>query len=60
MKNKWVLLAIVAGCIGGGFGVANLIDILKPYSTIIVAGSGFIGAVVAFLIDKANTKGSDT
>jgi hypothetical protein len=56
MKNKWVLLAIVAGCLGGGFITANSIDALKSYSTIIAAGSGFIGAIVAFLVNKANAK----
>lgn len=56
MKNKWVLLAIITGCVGGGLATANLIKALKPYAPIITAGSGFIGAVIAYLINKANNK----
>ena len=52
--NKWVLLAIGAGCAAGGLATANLLEVLKPYTALITAGSGFIGAVVAFLIAKAN------
>jgi len=57
MNKKWLVIAtILAGSIGGGFATANLIEALKPYAPIITAGTGFIGAVVAFLVAKTNNK----
>ena len=53
-KTQWIWFALVAGSAGGGFLTASMIEALKPFTNIISAGSGFLGAIVAYFIAKAN------
>lgn len=55
-KTKWIWVTVVIGGLAGGLGTAQLIDVLKPYTVLLGAGGTFLGIVVAFLVNKANTK----
>ncbi len=56
MKKWFVTIALIAGGGAGALGIANLIDILKPYSILITAGGVFLGIVANYFVGKANEK----
>ncbi len=55
--KKWIIAAaLIAGGGAGALGIANLIEILKPFATLITAGGVFLGIVANYFVVKANTK----
>jgi hypothetical protein len=56
MKKGIIAATIVLGGLGGSLGVANLIEVFKPYSSYIVLGTTFVSGIVALLVVKANEK----
>ena len=54
MKKWAVIIALIAGGGVGAAGIANLIDIFKPYIVLITTGGTFLGVVAAFFVAKAN------